>query len=301
MAFNFNLETSKSVVFLVDDLILRAAKIGASDIHIDPRQSDVRIRFRVDGVLHDVCSLSKAIYGEFVARIKIISGLRIDERIVPQDGRLTFGNMLDLRITIVASYYGESIVMRLLSRTAVAHTLSKLGFEDRDQVKILNTFSNRCGLVLVTGPTGSGKTTTLYSLLSMVAESYLIGATLQLVISQRLIRRLCEYCKKSIAIGVKESVLIKKHLPDLNCDLAKLYFAEGCEKCNGTGYFGRTVIAEILPINDLLRDMIIEKKSISMLRKTAADFGLSPINYQACLKFFNGYTSYDETIKAIHK
>ena len=177
--YHFVFQTTVPIVRLVDEIIERAEKCGASDIHIDPRADDVRIRFRIDGSLHDVCTMPRATHGEFVARIKIISGLRIDERIVPQDGRLTVGESLDIRVTVIASYYGESIVMRLLRRTASVQTLSELGFSFADQEQIVQVLRSRQGLILVTGPTGSGKTTTLYSLLSLVNDSVTSVVTIE--------------------------------------------------------------------------------------------------------------------------
>ncbi|HAO64725.1 TPA: type II secretion system protein GspE, partial [Candidatus Taylorbacteria bacterium] len=177
--FSFTLVHATPIVLQVDQIIDRARKSGASDIHIDPFSEEVRIRFRIDGILHNICSMPKSTHGEFVARIKIISGLRIDERIVPQDGRLTVGDDLDIRVTIIASYYGESIVMRLLRRTKSVQTLEDLGFSEKDQEKMIQALKARQGLILVTGPTGSGKTTTLYSLLTLVDNPSVSTVTIE--------------------------------------------------------------------------------------------------------------------------
>jgi len=375
---------------VVDQVINRAEQCGASDIHIDPQSDDIRIRFRIDGILYYVCKISKATYGEFVARVKIISGLRIDEKIVPQDGRLTVGETLDIRVTIIASYYGESIIMRLLRRTVTVQTLSELGFSLVDQEKIIKALHARQGLVLVTGPTGSGKTTTLYSLLSLVNDSsvstvtiedpveyamtnarqiqvqqkrginfanglrsilrqdpdvimvgeirdhetaviatgaaltghlvlstlhtndavstitrcvemgiepYLVAGTLRLVVNQRLMRKLCVNCRCSMEIGIHERVLIEKYEKSDGDIPLSIYTARGCEKCNGTGYAGRTVVAEVLPVTETLRQMIIEKRVINK----NAPIEMETIGHQAVGKYIQGITSFDEAMKILHE
>ena len=371
---------------LVDEIIEKAERCGASDIHIDPCLSDVRVRFRIDGSLHDVCTMSRATHGEFVARVKIISGLRIDERIVPQDGRLTVGGALDIRVTVIASYYGESIVMRLLRRTASVQTLSELGFSSEEQETLVRALKSRQGLILVTGPTGSGKTTTLYSLLALVNDSsvstvtiedpveyamshtrqiqvqqkrginfvnglrsilrqdpdvimvgeirdhetaaiatsaaltghlvfstlhtndaistitrcvemgvepYLVAATLRLVVSQRLMRKLCLGCRRAVEVSDVERVVIGKYM-DAS---VSVYAAQGCEKCNGTGYSGRTVVSEILPITEKLRQTIVEKRSIA----ASSPMEMKTIGYQAVFKYVQGATSFDEVVKILHE
>jgi type II secretory ATPase GspE/PulE/Tfp pilus assembly ATPase PilB-like protein len=393
---NFVFQPMGSIVGLVDEMLDRASKTGVSDIHIDPRSDDVRIRFRIDGILYDVCTISRTVHGEFVARIKIISGLRVDERIMPQDGRLTVGDDLDVRVTTIASYYGESVVLRLLRRTAKVQTLSELGFSSDNQEKIHQALKSRQGLILVTGPTGSGKTTTLYSLLSMIdnpsvstvtiedpveysmtharqiqvqqkrginfvnglrsilrqdpdvimvgeirdhetaalatsaaltghlvfstlhtndaistitrciemgIEPYLIAATLRLVVSQRLVRKLCFKCRRAgqmneaeRAVIEKDSVLnAKENSPPLVP--SPVYSAQGCEKCGGTGYSGRTVVAEILPATEKLRQMIVERQPI---RANALEM-METISDQAKTKYLQGIISFDEMAKILHE
>ena len=380
------------MVAIVDEIICRADKSSSSDIHIDPRLDDVRIRFRIDGVLHEVCSIPRSVHGELVARIKIISGLRIDEKVVPQDGRMTVGDALDIRVTVIASYYGESIIMRLLRRTPVIKTLPELGFSLQDQKQITKALRSMRGLVLVTGPTGSGKTTTLYSLLALVddpsistvtiedpveyamsharqiqvqqrrginfinglrsilrqdpdvimvgeirdhetaaiatsaaltghlvfstlhtndalstvsrfvemgIEPYLISATLRLVISQRLVRKLCEHCKCPIEIGAQEYSVIEKYAMDQFCALESpsVFCAKGCEMCGGIGYRGRTVVSEILPVSDQIGNLITQKQSLTI--KELAD--MRSIGQQAVTKYMQGVTSFDEVMKILHE
>ena len=397
-AINFTINRGMPIVKLVNEIIERAEKSGASDIHIDPRLDGVRIRFRIDGVLHDVCIMPREIHGEFVARIKIISGLRIDERIVPQDGRLTFGETLDVRVTTIASYYGESVVMRLLRRTAKVLPLEGLGFSMQDTEKISRSVAGRQGLILVTGPTGSGKTTTLYSLLSLVSDTsvstvtiedpveyampntrqiqvqqkrginfanglrsilrqdpdvimvgeirdyetaaiatsaaltghlvlstlhtndavstivrciemgiapYLVAATVRLIVSQRLVRKLCLSCRQAVALGIRERAVLQKYAPDIlenaKPDFLQMYESHSCPKCSGTGYAGRTVVAEILPMTQAICQMIVERRPISEVYVAARAAGVETLYRQALLKCARGDTSFEEVIKTFQE
>lgn len=162
-----------SIITLLDCLIEKAQESGASDIHIDPSLSGVRIRFRIDGVLQDSYSFPKEIHSEVISRIKIIAGLRTDEHQATQDGRFRHNlpgdqNYIDIRVSIVPTYHGENAVLRLLSDKAENFTLGSLGFSESDQKKILEAIKKPNGMILSTGPTGSGKTTTLYTLIRML-------------------------------------------------------------------------------------------------------------------------------------
>jgi type IV pilus assembly protein PilB len=161
-----------SIVALVDKMVAYAHALGASDIHIDPTANDVRVRLRVDGVLQHCCVFPKQIQGEVVSRIKILSGLRTDEHNAPQDGRFRRAaegdETVDVRVSIAPTYYGENIVMRLLADRAAQLTLDALGFSASDKQKIERAIKMTSGMILSTGPTGSGKTTTLYTLIKML-------------------------------------------------------------------------------------------------------------------------------------
>ena len=158
-----------SVVDLVDKLIEEAHKRGASDIHIDPSRDSFRMRLRVDGVLQESWELPKRIHPEIISRVKILSGMRTDEHQATQDGRFRHifpsGETLDMRVSIAPTYHGENVVLRLLSDTAASYTLEMLGFTPSDSEKILAAIKRPHGMILSTGPTGSGKTTTLYTLI----------------------------------------------------------------------------------------------------------------------------------------
>lgn len=159
------------VTKILDTLLEYSVAEGASDIHIEAIENEVIIRFRVDGILRDVLNLPKQLHLPVVARIKILSSLKIDEHRVPQDGRFKFkvrDSFVALRVSVLPSFYGENIVMRLLSESARPLSLEELGFGGSYLEKIKLGIRKPHGMVLVTGPTGSGKTTTLYSLLSIL-------------------------------------------------------------------------------------------------------------------------------------
>lgn len=161
-----------SIINLIDLLIKHAFFLHSSDIHIDPLEKSIRVRFRVDGVLEDLYSLPKEIHSEIISRIKVLSGLRTDEHYTAQDGRfrslISDTGSVDVRVSIIPTYHGENVVLRLLADNAEQFTLETLGFNEEDQKKIIHAIKNPTGMILVTGPTGSGKTTTLYTLIKML-------------------------------------------------------------------------------------------------------------------------------------
>ena len=163
-----------SIINLVDYLVEKANEAGVSDIHIDPRASDIVIRFRVDGVMQESYTFPRNLHGEIISRIKVLSRLRTDEHQMTQDGRFRYvftdnpNKFVDLRVSIVPTYHGENVVMRLLSDKAEQFTLEDLGFSEKDKEKIVNAMKKPNGMILATGPTGSGKTTTLYTLIKML-------------------------------------------------------------------------------------------------------------------------------------
>ena len=161
-----------SIISLVHDLIMYANSIRSSDIHMDPTEKSLRVRFRVDGVLHEAFKFPKKNHPEIISRIKILSGLRTDEHQAAQDGRFRLNvadqSPLDVRVSIAPTYYGENVVLRLLADKAENFTLESLGFNKKNQEIISKAIKRPYGMILVTGPTGSGKTTTLYTILKML-------------------------------------------------------------------------------------------------------------------------------------
>ena len=161
-----------SIIRLVEGLIYNAHERRASDIHLDPRVDCLVARFRVDGVLHDAYTLPTRIHNEVIARIKILAGLRTDGHQAAHDGRfrvqLERHGSIDVRVSIAPTYYGENAVLRLLSDRAHEFTLQSLGFTHENQEKIMRAVERPHGMILATGPTGSGKTTTLYTLVKLL-------------------------------------------------------------------------------------------------------------------------------------
>lgn len=156
---------------VVDSLVEMAYQEKASDIHIEPRESETLIRFRVDGMLQDVIKLSKHLHDRIVTRIKVLSGLRTDEHLSAQDGKLQVKleeEKLDIRVSIIPISEGEKIVLRLLSQQSRQYTLADLGMNERDLARVHAAYTKSYGMVLSTGPTGSGKTTSIYSMLKVI-------------------------------------------------------------------------------------------------------------------------------------
>ncbi len=172
-----------SIINIIDSILEYACKIRASDIHIDPEEGSLRVRFRVDGVLENSYTLPKNIHSEIISRIKVLSGLRTDEHNAAQDGRFrsAMANQqnIDIRVSIVPTYHGENAVLRILSDNAENFTLETLGFTKSDQEKINRAIKKPTGMILVTGPTGSGKTTTLYTLIKMLKSDEISIITIE--------------------------------------------------------------------------------------------------------------------------
>lgn len=157
------------VAKIVSTVLEYAVKSRASDIHFEPQETRTRVRYRIDGILHEKLALPKSVHEAVISRIKILSGMKIDEKRIPQDGRFTFkiGNEeVDLRISTLPTVHGEKVVMRLLKKTGGIPDLPELGFTGPSLKSLENAITRPYGIILVTGPTGSGKTTTLYSVLS---------------------------------------------------------------------------------------------------------------------------------------
>jgi type IV pilus assembly protein PilB len=159
------------IVRIVDTLLHHAIVQGASDVHIEPMENEVLVRYRIDGILHDAMTLPKAAAAGIVARIKVLSNLKLDEKRLPQDGRFkieTETDCISFRVSIMPTLFGEKTVMRLLRETGEGFTLEVLGFSGENVERIHKALSETNGIVLISGPTGSGKTTTLYTMLDIL-------------------------------------------------------------------------------------------------------------------------------------
>lgn len=170
------------IIKIVDVILSNAIEANASDIHIEPSEKDVRVRYRIDGILHTSLMLPKNINAAVIARIKILSNLKIDESRLPQDGRFHVDvgkKSVDLRVSILPLIYGEKIVMRILDKTGSVPTLDQLGIRGRALTWVQDNIKKTHGIFLITGPTGSGKSTTLYSILSILNTSNVNIVTLE--------------------------------------------------------------------------------------------------------------------------
>jgi len=162
----------------IDYIITNAYKHRASDIHIDPEFDFISIRYRIDGVIYDIEKVAKALHSELIARIKILSGMRVDERFKPQDGRWSYGG-IDIRVSVIPTMYGENVVFRILEKKNTSFSLTNLGMHD-EHIQVMNDVLKKDkGIILVSGPTGSGKTTTLYTLLAYFIEQKKIVVTIE--------------------------------------------------------------------------------------------------------------------------
>ena len=161
------------IVRIVDTLLRHAIVQGASDIHIEPMENEVLIRYRIDGILHDAMTLPKAATAGIIARIKVLSNLKLDEKRLPQDGRFkmeTEAERVSFRVSILPTFFGEKIVMRLLRETGEGFTLDALGMHGENLERIHKALNQTTGLILISGPTGSGKSTTLYTMLDILNQ-----------------------------------------------------------------------------------------------------------------------------------
>src|SRR6266566_3700892 len=385
------------IIRLVDTTIFTALQRRASDIHIETRDDSVYIKFRIDGVLTNAMPpIGKEHHSTIISRIKVMSELDISERRVPQDGRFRVkynGRAIDFRVSIMPSIHGEDAVLRVLDKESMSEkfrtlTLDVVGFDEDDLRKFRRYIKEPYGMVLVTGPTGSGKTTTLYAavneikteedkiitiedpveyqirgitqipvnekkgltfarglrsilrhdpdkimvgeirdtetaqiaiqsaltghlvfttvhannvvdvlgrFLNMGVDPYNFVSALNCILAQRLVRVICGNCRKPVRYG--EQILTESGLkPEKYRDFT-FHEGEGCLDCNGTGYRGRTAIQELLDLSDRIREMIIERRPTSEIKRLAHDEGMTFLRESALEKAFAGIT----TLKEINK
>ena len=387
-----------SIVTLVNHLIELAFDLRASDIHIDPLSDRVRIRLRIDGVLQDEMPFPKTIHSEIISRIKIMAGLRTDEHQTAQDGRFRAtleSKVVDVRVSIAPTYHGENAVLRLLADEAEEYTLDTLGFSQENREKIISAIKHPYGMILVTGPTGSGKTTTLYTfikilntdevaiitiedpieysiaginqigvnsrtgltfanglrsilrqdpniimvgeirddetaglavnsaltghlvlstihtndaattlprLLDLKVEPYLIASTVNIAISQRLVRKICDYCKQQIRISTLELKSLTEVIPAESLGRNNIFYkGRGCEKCNNTGYRGRVGIHEVIVIDNAIREGILRKASAQEIKQIAKQQGMIPMIEDGFNKAREGLTTIEEILRTLHE
>lgn len=375
------------VVKLTSSIVNSAIFRSASDIHLEPFQNHSLIRFRIDGVIVEFRSIPKKIYTLICARLKIMASMNITEKRIPQDGKIKYmyeDKNYDLRTSTIPTIYGEKIVIRILYNSERMKALDSLGFCKKDVKHIKSMIFNPNGIVIVTGPTGSGKTTTLYSMINslnkkeknvtsiedpveytlenvnqvnvnskigfnfseglrsilrqdpdviMVGEirdqetaeiamraaitghlvmstlhtndaaeaiirlkdmgipSYFINDAIVGIIAQRLVRRICHYCKEAYFPSENEAKNLKLDLND------KLYKGNGCSKCSNTGYKGRTVVYEIINMKETKKDIIKAIENAEELRKYNLQNNINSIRDNCASLVRSGITTYEEFIR----
>ena len=382
-----DLASEAPVIRFVNLLISRAVEQRASDIHIEPFENELKVRYRIDGVLHDVEAPARRLQAAIVSRIKIMAKLNIAERRLPQDGRIKLrlmGREIDLRVSTLPTLYGESVVLRILDRSSIVVNLDSLGFPEDTLTQFNRLITKPYGMILVTGPTGSGKTTTLYGaldkinspdkkiitiedpveyqlfgvnqihvkpqigltfanglrsivrqdpdvimvgeirdaetaeiaiqaaltghlvfstlhtndaagavsrLLEMGVEDYLLASSLLGVLAQRLVRRMCTKCRRPAEMAAEV-------LRDIGGDGGTQVFeGEGCEDCAQTGYRGRLGIFELLPVNEVIRPLILERSSAGIIKDAAVQRGMRTLREDGWHKVRTGVTTVAEVVR----
>jgi general secretion pathway protein E len=385
--------SSEPVVAAVEYLFHYAFEQRASDIHVEPRREESIVRFRIDGVLHPVYRIPKAVHGAIANRLKIMSRLDIALR-KPQDGRIRTARgeaEMELRVSTIPTAFGDKIVIRILDPTVLVRDLSELGFLPDERETFEGWLERPHGMVVVTGPTGSGKTTTLYSALEALASpdinvvtiedpiemvhedfnqiaanpktgtgfaealrhvlrqdpdvimvgevrdgetatqaiqasltghlvlttlhtadtvgavarlrdlgvpGFLIAATLTGVVAQRLVRQVCPACAEDVLLTADQVQELGIKHPEDYAGMLVARRGQGCTKCRHTGFFGRTGVFEVLPVNSRLRHLIAEGATPEVLHRTARQDGFRSLREHAVRKVAAGATSFEEAMRA---
>jgi len=390
-------EDISPIIRLVDTTIFTALERRASDIHIETNDDSVVVKYRIDGVLQmAMAPIAREHHSTILSRIKIMSELDIAERRVPQDGRFRVrykGRLIDFRVSIMPTVHGENAVLRVLDKESMSEkfhnlTLDVVGFAEEDLKRFRRYIREPYGMVLVTGPTGSGKTTTLYAALNeiksdedkiitiedpveyqirgitqipvnekkgltfarglrsilrhdpdkilvgeirdnetaqiainsaltghlvfttvhannvvdvlgrfvnMGVEVYNFVSALNCILAQRLVRTICEHCAHSVRYN--DDVLLTCGMDPAEWKGFPFREGQGCIECGGTGYRGRTAIHELLDLTDPIRELILEKKPTSEIRKLARQEGMNFLRESALDRVRRGLT----TLKEINK
>ncbi len=385
------------VIRLVDSTLFNALERRASDIHIETSDNEVVVKYRIDGVLlHAMSPLAKEWHAAIISRIKVMSELDIAERRIPQDGRFRVrykGRPIDVRVSIMPSIHGEDAVLRILDKESLSErfrqlSLDVVGFDDHHIRKFRRYIREPYGMILVTGPTGSGKTTTLYAALSeiksdedkivtiedpveyqikgvtqipvnekkgltfarglrsilrhdpdkimvgeirdletaqiaiqsaltghlvfttvhannvvdvlgrflnMGVEPYNFVSALNCILAQRLVRMICEHCRHEV--HYPRELLDESGLPYDQWKEVRFYEGTGCIECHGTGFRGRTAICELLDLSDRIREMIVDRKPTSEIKRAARDEGMLFLREMGLLKVRSGVTTLRELNK----
>ena len=314
------------IIKLVTNMLMEGFKNRASDIHIEPLEKDVRVRYRIDGVLHDVEHHPKRLLSPIISRIKIMTGsMNIDEKRVPQDGRIQIAfqdKELDLRVSMIPTNHGESVVMRILDKSSLRLGLADLGFLSDDQENFEKMLSLPDGIILVTGPTGSGKTTTLYACLHFINRpdrkiitvedpvEYQLAGINQVMVKEDVgmtfaaaLRSMLRQAPNIIMIGeirdletagIAINAALTGHLV-----FSTLHTNDvGCNRCRKAGFRGRLAIIEILKMEDDVRAMVNQELTTPQIRKRARELGMRTLREDGVRKVLAGMTTAEEVVEA---
>ena len=383
-----NTENS-GILKLIEIILKTSIQSRASDIHIEPTETNCIVRSRIDGMLSETFIFDKDIYPPMVSRMKLLSNMDIAERRRPQDGRFSaqiLDKEYDFRISTLPILNGESIVLRILDKSKVIINLEDLGMHPDNFAKFKKSMKAPYGIILVTGPTGSGKTTTLYGALNdiksvktkiitvedpveyqlnmiqqvhvnekagltfvsalrsilrqdpdvimigeirdqetlriaiqaaltghlvfstlhtndaisalprmidMGIEPYLVSGALVCIEAQRLVRKLCPHCKQKITLSQKAFDEVKKFVPENY----QFYKSVGCPQCSQTGYLGREMISEILPISDHIASMVANGASKDELKSVAYEESFIDMFHDGVIRAANGITTLEEVYR----
>lgn len=380
---------NSGILKLIEIILKTSIQSRASDIHIEPTETNCIVRSRIDGMLSETFIFDKDIYPPMVSRMKLLSNMDIAERRRPQDGRFSaqiLDKEYDFRISTLPILNGESIVLRILDKSKVIINLEDLGMHPDNFSKFKKSMKAPYGIILVTGPTGSGKTTTLYGALNdiksvktkiitvedpveyqlnmiqqvhvnekagltfvsalrsilrqdpdvimigeirdqetlriaiqaaltghlvfstlhtndaisalprmidMGIEPYLVSGALVCIEAQRLVRKLCPHCKQKITLSQKALDEVKKFLPEGY----QFYKNVGCPQCSQTGYLGREMISEILPISDHIASLVANGASKDELKSVAYEEGFIDMFHDGVIRAANGITTLEEVYR----
>src|SRR5437667_388891 len=264
------------IIRFVDLILYQAIQDRASDIHFEPFENEFKIRYRVDGALYEMPPPPRHLALPVISRVKVMANMNIAERRLPQDGRIQKnigGRLVDLRVSTLPTQFGESLVLRVLDRTTVNLDLEMLGMPDYIHDYVLEVIQRPNGIFIATGPTGSGKTTTLYSCL----------------------RRICQQCRTTYEPN--EALLAQLEISQRDIGAKKFYCGKGCDACNNTGFKGRKGIYELMKITDPLRELINERAPTVVLRQKAVELGMVTLRQDGLRSIFAGDTTIEEVLK----
>ncbi len=387
---------------ILEIMMAGALELGASDVHLEAEEKEVRMRFRIDGVLIDTYTFDISTYSLILSRIKLLSGLKLNIKAESQDGRFSIkvkGSEIEIRTSVLPGAYNESIVMRLLNPKSISVPLEELGIEEKTLNMLMEEIKKPNGMLLITGPTGSGKTTTLYAFMKKIHSSdtkiitiedpieyhlpgivqtqveeskgytfisglraslrqdpdiimigeirdsetaitainsaltgHLVFSTLHtnsaagafprlielginpkiitsavnVAMAQRLIRKICNFCKQEKTPSEKEKGIINKVLESIHdktylegIQTEKIYESKGCEKCNGTGYKGRIAICEAIFISKELEEMIINNPSERDIKTVSSLQNTVDMRQDGILKILKGISTFEELERVI--